>query len=407
MAPSRLYPLITFGMGLGYALFWTVALYFQDKVVGILPFQMVLLGTFSEITIFLCEIPTGIVADLYSRKLSVIIGLVLLGIGFFVQPFFASWAGLVVGMVLWGLGETFLSGAFEAWVADELPHEPGAPSAPTMFIRGSQSQQLGYVAGLWVAVIVGQHNLAWPGLASGGVFAIMAVMALVLMSEKGFHRAAESERSTWQHFGHTLRTGLAIAGRKPLLRDALMVVFFIGLASEAFDRLWTKHITNIGMPQTLPSEIYWFAILNTLAIAGAFCFMTMVRRRGMERDGWVVIRLIRALLFALIAATLAFALAGQFWLAAAGLVIGRAIRRCLDPLTSAWVNDHAEPEVRATMLSMKGQSHGLGELLGGPALGAISSLRSVSAALIASALTNTPGWLTAWRASQRKKAADQ
>lgn len=402
MRPSQLYPLMTFVMGLGFALFWTVALYFQDKVVGITAFQMVLLGTCSEVTIFLCEIPTGIVADLYSRKLSVIIGLTILGVGFFVQPFFGTGAALVVGMILWGLGETFLSGAFEAWVADELPHEPGAPAATTMYIRGSQTQQLGYVVGLWASVVIGQHNLRLPGMLSGGLFVLLAVFAFFAMTERGFQRAKEAERTTWQHFAHTLRSGLAIAGRTPLLRDALWVVFFIGLASEAFDRLWTKHLTNIGLPQNLPSEIYWFAVINTLAIVVAFSFMFWVRRRGFEQDGSRVIGMIKWLLAGLIIVTLTFALAGQFYLAAAGLIVGRAIRRNLEPLTTAWVNDHAEPQVRATMLSMKGQAHGFGEMFGGPALGSMASLRSVTAALVVSGLTNVPAWWSAWRASRRK-----
>ena len=38
------------------------------------PLQLVLVGTTLELACFLFEIPTGIVADLYSRRLSVVIG---------------------------------------------------------------------------------------------------------------------------------------------------------------------------------------------------------------------------------------------------------------------------------------------------------------------------------------------
>ena len=54
-------------------------------VVGLSPLQMVLVGTILEISAFVFEIPTGIVADLYSRRVSVIIGFALVGIGFSVQ----------------------------------------------------------------------------------------------------------------------------------------------------------------------------------------------------------------------------------------------------------------------------------------------------------------------------------
>ena len=46
------------------------------------PLELTLVGTALEITVTLCEIPTGVVADTVSRKLSIVIGLVLLGTGF-------------------------------------------------------------------------------------------------------------------------------------------------------------------------------------------------------------------------------------------------------------------------------------------------------------------------------------
>ena len=49
---------------------------------GLAPYQLVLVGTAVELSIFLFEIPTGVVADVFSRRLSIIIGYFLMGIGF-------------------------------------------------------------------------------------------------------------------------------------------------------------------------------------------------------------------------------------------------------------------------------------------------------------------------------------
>ena len=46
------------------------------------PLQLVLVGTALEASSFLFEVPTGVVADVYSRRLSIIIGNVLIGAGF-------------------------------------------------------------------------------------------------------------------------------------------------------------------------------------------------------------------------------------------------------------------------------------------------------------------------------------
>lgn len=50
----------------------TVTAYYVRNV-GLNPLQLVLVGTVVETTCFLFEVPTGIVADLYSRRLSVMI----------------------------------------------------------------------------------------------------------------------------------------------------------------------------------------------------------------------------------------------------------------------------------------------------------------------------------------------
>jgi DHA3 family tetracycline resistance protein-like MFS transporter len=67
---------------------------YQITVVGLTPFQLVLVGTTVEVVVFCFEIPTGIIADLYSRRLSLIIGYFLIGIGFLLRRDFAQPVGV-------------------------------------------------------------------------------------------------------------------------------------------------------------------------------------------------------------------------------------------------------------------------------------------------------------------------
>ena len=61
---------------------------YRVQTVGLDPLQLVLVGTTLEVTAFLFEIPTGVVADVYSRRLSVVIGTFLFGLGFLVEGLF-------------------------------------------------------------------------------------------------------------------------------------------------------------------------------------------------------------------------------------------------------------------------------------------------------------------------------
>ena len=72
--PIRVWYFLRGGSALGDTLVWTLAPVYFVRAVGMSPLQLVLVGTFMELTIFACEIPTGIVADVVSRRLSVVIG---------------------------------------------------------------------------------------------------------------------------------------------------------------------------------------------------------------------------------------------------------------------------------------------------------------------------------------------
>jgi DHA3 family tetracycline resistance protein-like MFS transporter len=107
-----------------YALCWativTVNLVFMVEVAKLDPLQMVLVGTVLELSVFLFEIPTGVVADRVSRRLSVVIGHGLMGVGFFVIVLVPEFWMILVSQIIWGLGWTFISGAYSAWLTSEI-----------------------------------------------------------------------------------------------------------------------------------------------------------------------------------------------------------------------------------------------------------------------------------------------
>ncbi|HEV8193805.1 MAG TPA: hypothetical protein VGP82_20320, partial [Ktedonobacterales bacterium] len=61
------------------ALYSTISAVYRVQAAGLNPLELVLVGTVLEAAYFLANLPTGVVADVYSRRLSVIIGLILYG----------------------------------------------------------------------------------------------------------------------------------------------------------------------------------------------------------------------------------------------------------------------------------------------------------------------------------------
>ncbi|NJC98707.1 MAG: MFS transporter, partial [Anaerolineae bacterium] len=84
------YIFIEFSASVFFAMMFTVTSLYEATVAGLTPVQLILVGTTLEISAFVFEVPTGIVADVYSRRSSIIIGYILMGLGFLIEGLFPS-----------------------------------------------------------------------------------------------------------------------------------------------------------------------------------------------------------------------------------------------------------------------------------------------------------------------------
>src|SRR5215468_2613416 len=123
---------------------------YRVQIVGMTPLQLVLVGTVLEITCFTFEVPTGVVADTYSRRLSVIVGFSLIGAGYALEGLIPSFAISLLAQVIAGIGYTFISGATEAWITDEI----GQEKAGKAFLRSSQVSSLAGIVGILVGILM-------------------------------------------------------------------------------------------------------------------------------------------------------------------------------------------------------------------------------------------------------------
>lgn len=78
--------------------------------------QLMLIGTISGITVILTEIPTGIISDKYSRKISFLISAILRLISIILYIF----GSFYIGSVFMALGAVFSSGTDSAYLYDLL-----------------------------------------------------------------------------------------------------------------------------------------------------------------------------------------------------------------------------------------------------------------------------------------------
>ena len=66
------------------------------------------------------------------------------------------------------------------------------------------------------------------------------------------------------------------------------------------------------------------------------------------------------------------------------------MRTIKEPVLAAWMNDHVEERMRATVFSTNGQLDSFGQIIGGPIVGLIAQQISVSWGLVCTAFLLLP-----------------
>ncbi len=355
--------------------YWTLLFVRVVVDVNLSPIELVLLGTAKEVTILLVEIPTGVVADLVSRRLSVIIGFVVCGVAIVGAGLADTFSLLILTQILWAFGSTFRSGAEIAWFTDEVASVDLVDSA---LPRRATYESAGSIFGVMVsALFASVVGLSIALVAVGTLLIGWGIGLTIRMPETGFIRQDKSTRTrVVELFGEGLR-----ASRRPALRVLLIVTVLTGFASEAVDRLNVARLDQIGFPETIDVALLIGGVVVAQSIGSILILLVFGHRLAGPR-------LVYALVVLYVVTGLGVVLLAQadaFVVALVGLITAGMVRDVARTVSVGWTNHFTDQSNRATVHSFVGQAMSLGEISGGLLLGFIAQRVGLSAAITISA----------------------
>ncbi|MDK0896344.1 tetracycline efflux MFS transporter TetA(P) [Clostridium perfringens] len=371
-----------------FSLVATVMIVYHIEIVHLNPLQLILVGTTLELACFIFEIPTGIVADVYSRKLSIVIGGVLTGVGFILEGSISSFVFVLVAQIVWGLGSTFISGSLEAWIAVEEKNK----DLDEIYIKGAQAGQIGAFIGIVLSTVIANFSVRLPIIVSGVLFIILALFLWLYMPENNFKPSAPGDLNTFKKMVYTFKSGLKIVKSKSIIMILLAVTLFYGLSSEGYDRLSNAHFLQ---DTTLPklgnlSSVTWFGIFGILGMILSFIVMHFMAKNLKNEDNRKNGKLLLCINILYISSMLIFALTKNFSLMLIAYLATNTFKIINEPIFSAWLNGHIDDNSRATVISINGQMNSLGQILGAPIIGIIATNISVSIGIACTSLLVTP-----------------
>lgn len=211
---------------------------------GIQPWQVATLLAVWSTTTFLLEVPSGVWADIYSRKNILFLGQLIRSLGYLSWLLFPNFWGFLVGFVLWGAKSAFTSGTFEALIYDELKQAKA---------EHQYTKVLGRTKTLSFTAILVASVLASPAILFGYPFVLILSSLAVIISGIIISTLPKAQIVISTHekeYFALLRDGLRGVFKNVVV---LRIIIFLALAfalGGALDEYWTLFANGVGVPHS-------------------------------------------------------------------------------------------------------------------------------------------------------------
>jgi MFS family permease len=331
----------------------------------------------------LFEVPTGVVADTWGRRVSYLLGSVTLAVSTVLywlawQAHAPFWAWAVTSVLL-GLGFTFFSGATEAWLVDALKFTGFKGNLESVFARGQIVAGAAMLSGSVLGGLVAQWtNLGVPYLLRGLALVVTFVVAFLYMRDWGF--VPRSGRHPGREMGQVVRASVRYGlGNRPVRWMMLAAPFTFGVGIYAFYAMQPYLLELYGDEQAYSIAGLAAAIIAGAQIAGGMA-APRVRLLFRNRTSALLAGLLLEIgLLALLGLT------GTFWVAVGLLVLWGLAAAATLPIRQAYLNGLIPSEQRATVLSFDNLLGSSGGVVIQPALGKVADVWSYSTSYLVAA----------------------
>ena len=344
-------------------------------------------------TIFLMEVPTGVMADRIGRKWSIFAATVLLMSAEFIFIFARTFEWYVLVALLTGAGFAFASGAVEALVYDSLPPENREEAMKRAMGRVNSWGQIAFViAPIIGGLIIGDASVEnfIPAIALTVVALLIGALVCLTLREPAIDTSEKKTSSMT-----LLRDGVHLLRHHQRLRRlAMLVVFTTPITSSL--------VTTLGPPYLVQNDAAPFMAGVVLSVGSLLAAFT--QRYAYKLEEWLgqgraiaVLILLPGFMYWLLAAV-----AGP---AATVLVmiLMYGVNDMKDPLFSAYQNAFIESKNRATVLSLINMFLNLYAAIAMPIFAAIAETSLVNAFLAMGAMIMTWGMLLRVHRLQKAK----
>ncbi|MBB6404457.1 MFS family permease [Arthrobacter sp. AZCC_0090] len=363
---QSVYLTLTLGNTLAASFIWGInTLFLLDA--GLSNLEAFAANAFFTAGMVVFEVPTGVVADGWGRRVSFLLGTVTLAgstfLYYLLWQFSAPFWWWAVVSVLLGLGFTFFSGAVEAWLVDALRFTGYEGGLETVLGRGQMVSGVAMLVGSVAGGVIAQvTNLGVPFLVRVGVLVAMFVVAFLLMRDVGFtpERSTHPLQATRAVLDASIENGL----KNPPVRYVMLAApFSAGVGIYVFYALQPFLLQLFGDPRAYSVAGLAAAIVAGAQVLGGW-IAPRIRRLVRKRTTVLILSgVVGALILVVLGIT------QVFWAALVLLTLWAMVESAGTPVRQAYLNDMIPSKQRATVLSFDSLMGSSGGVVVQPLLG--------------------------------------
>jgi len=317
-------------------------IYFLD--VWLTLWQIALISSFRSIVSLVSEIPTWTIADLYWKKISVILWFILSWITVFCIPFFQSFVWICIIFCINALTETLFSGSDQAWISDVI-EKNDKKLIDSYFSRNRSISNFWFIIAWVLASLVAKYfwyNRLWFVY---GTWTIIAGIILCFAENwKKWYEEEWEERLKKDFWLHIKSTFKYIAKNKVICLLFLWIALFY-IIDELTGLIWTPYIQELWVDIDNLGFIYWIIWVCWIFVPLLAEKILKMQKNFMLYVLWVCVWMAILLIVSSIS-TCAILI---IWI----FVVYNFIDDFILPIDTTLTNKVAEKTKRSTILSIK------------------------------------------------------
>jgi MFS family permease len=204
--------------------------------------QIIIIGVIYGLTVIIAEVPSGTLSDRWSRKYTLLLGSVFLGLNTIIWAISHSFLLFIIGTIFGGLCSAFRSGTDTSLLYDSLKEIGREKHYSTYLGRKRAIGAIGFIIAATLGGWIGQQY----GIAMTFWLTLPVVIATLLVTlslyEPKFHKST-GDIKYWHHITTTYRTLI----KHPSLFHLVIILIAIMIPKLLLDKYGQLYFVYVGV----------------------------------------------------------------------------------------------------------------------------------------------------------------